>query len=311
MKDKRVIFMGTPSFAVPILEGLIKEYNVVLVVSQPDRKKNRHGDVIIPDIKRVALENNIPVLQPNSIKEEYEEILSYHPDIIITCAYGQIIPKVVLDAPEYGVINVHGSLLPKLRGGAPIHWSIINGMQETGVTIMKSDVKMDSGDIISKRSIKIKEDDILDTLYGKLSVLGRDLLLETLPTILNKTCSYIKQDENEATFGFNITKEDAHLNFNENAYKIKNKIRGLNSIPAAYCYLNEKRIKIYDIEILEKKSNKEPGYILDINKDGILVSTKDNLINIKELAIEGKKRMLINECINGMKKEEYIGKVLN
>ena len=185
--------MGTPSFAVPILEELINKYNVIMVVSQPDKEKDRKGNIIYSPCKEIGIKNNIKVYQPIKIREEYQYILDKKPDIIITTAYGQIIPSEILDYPKYGCINVHGSLLPKLRGGAPIHHAIINGDKEAGVTIMYMDKKMDSGDIISQRSINIDDNMILDNLYYKLSILGRDLLNDTLPSILNGTNNRIKQ----------------------------------------------------------------------------------------------------------------------
>ena len=306
-----IVFMGTPSFAVPILEALIKEYNVVMVVCQPDRKKNRKGEIEYPKTKELALKNNIEVFQPERIRDDYQPIIDKNPDLIITCAYGQIIPDEILNYPRVGCINVHGSLLPELRGGAPIHWAIIRGYKETGITIMDMSSKMDAGDIISQKSIKIDDDMILDTLYEKMSYLGRDLLIETLPSIINNTCTRTKQDESIVTFGYNIKKEDCKIDFSKSSQEIKNLIRGLNSIPGAYCYLDNKRMKIYNIEIGEKNSSKEYGKIIDITKDGIICITKDNLIKIKELAIEGKKRCLASDYINGIKKEKLIGKVLS
>ena len=193
MNTPKIVFMGTPSFAANILENLIKEYNVSLVVCQPDKEKDRKGNYIYSPVKKIALENNIKVIQPTKIRKEYQEIIDENPDIIITCAYGQIIPKILLDLPRLGCINVHASLLPKLRGGAPIHHALIDGLEKTGITIMYMDEKMDNGDIISQKEIEIKEDEYLDSLYQKLSFLGRDLLLETLPSIIARTNSRIKQ----------------------------------------------------------------------------------------------------------------------
>lgn len=309
-KDKRVIFMGTPIFAVPILEYLINEVNVVLVISQPDREKNRKKELLPTPIKKLAYENKINVFQPTNIKECVDDILKYKPDLIITCAYGQIVPEAILNYPEYGCINIHGSLLPKLRGGAPIHHAIINGDKKTGITIMYMDKKMDSGDIISQREIDIKDDDILDTLYEKMAYLGRDLLKDTLCSIFNKTNNRIKQKEEEVTFGFNITKDEEKINFNDNALNINNLIRGLNSIPGAYCMLDDKRLKIYSIEILNNKSNMEPGTIKEFNNN-FVVCTKDFDIKILDLKIEGKKRCFVKEYLNGIiNKDEYVGKVL-
>lgn len=307
MKDIKVVFMGTPSFAVPILDSLIKEYNVVMVVCQPDREKDRKGNVIYPPCKTLALENNIEVFQPQKISEEYQKVLDKSPDIIITAAYGQIIPSTILDYPKYGCINVHGSLLPRLRGGAPIHHAIINGDKEAGVTIMYMDKKMDAGDMISKRSVEIKEDTILDDLYNEISLLGRDLLIETLPNILNGTSERIKQNEDEVTFGFNITKEEEKIDFNNSSHDIHNRIRGLSSVPGAYAIINGKRMKIYLSEKTNILSKKEPGIIEDINSEGILVNTKDNLIKLKDIKLEGKTRCKVKDFINGIKKEDYIG----
>ena len=182
----RIVFMGTPKFAVPILKGLIDNYNVVMVVCQPDRKKDRKGNIEYPETKKIALEKEIEVFQPEKIKDDYQKIIDANPDIIVTCAYGQIIPNIILEYPKYGCINVHGSLLPELRGGAPIHWAIIRGYRKTGITIMDMAPKMDAGDIISQASIKIDGNMVLDTLYEKMSYLGKELLLKTLPSILNK-----------------------------------------------------------------------------------------------------------------------------
>ena len=307
MKDIKVVFMGTPSFAVPILESLIKEYNVVMVVCQPDREKDRHGNVIYPPCKTLALDNNIEVFQPFKIREEYQKVLDMEPDIIITAAYGQIIPQEILDYPKYGCINVHGSLLPKLRGGAPIHHAIINGDKEAGVTIMYMDKKMDAGDMISKRSTVIGENTILDDLYNEISLIGRDLLMEVLPSIIDGTNDRIKQNEDEVTFGFNITKEEEKIDFNNTSYDIHNRIRGLSSVPGAYAIINGKRMKIYLSEKTDIASEKEPGVIEDINSDGIFVNTSDYLIKLKDIKLEGKKRCNVKDFINGINKNDYIG----
>lgn len=299
--------MGTPSFAVPILEALIKEYNVMMVVCQPDREKDRKGNVIYSPCKTLALNNNIEVFQPLNIREEYGYILDKKPDIIITAAYGQIIPSEMLDYPKYGAINVHGSLLPKLRGGAPIHHAIINGDKEAGVTIMYMDKKMDAGDMIAKRSTPIEEDTILDDLYNKISLLGRDLLLETLPSIIAGTNDRIKQNEDEVTFGFNITKEEEKIDFNNTCDSIHNRIRGLSSVPGAYAMINGKRMKIYLSLKTNDLSKREPGVIEDITSNGILVNTKDYRILLKDIKLEGKKRCLVKDFINGIKIEDYIG----
>lgn len=310
MKDLKVVFMGTPTFSVPILESLIKECNVILVVSQPDKEKDRKGAFVSTPIKQIALSHNIEVYQPTKIKEEYQKIIDANPDIIITCAYGQIIPESLINYPHLGCINVHGSLLPRLRGGAPIHHAIINGDDETGITIMYMDKHMDSGDIIAKRSLPIGPNDTLDIVYEKMSKLGASLLMETLPSIVAGTNNRIKQDEKYVTFGYNITKEEEKINFNNPSIKVHNLIRGLSSIPGAYCFLEEKRLKIYQSELTNTKSTSSPGTIEKIDKTGIYISTNDNLIKIIDIKLEGKKRCLVKDFVNGINIKDYLGKVL-
>lgn len=308
MKEIKVVFMGTPIFSVPILEGLIDNYNVVGVVSQPDKKVGRKQIIKATPVKEVAVKNNIKVLQPSNIKENYKEILDLNPDIIITCAYGQIVPKEVLDYPEYGCINVHASLLPKHRGGAPIHRAIINGDKKTGVTIMYMDTKMDSGDIISSREINIEDSDNLETLHDKLSFLGKDLLLETLPSIINNTNKRIKQDESKVTYSYNIKREEEHIDFNKTSREIFNLIRGLSPIPGAYVIFDNKEMKVYSSIISDKKYNKKCGQITNIYKNGIGVCTSDGEIIITDIKPFGKKRMLVSSYINGIDKNSIMDK---
>jgi len=310
MNNLKVIFMGTPTFSVPILEALIKNTNVILVVSQKDKEKDRKGNLLPTPIKSLAASHNIEVYQPTNIKEEYQKIIDLNPDIIITCAYGQLLPEILLKFPKYGCINIHASLLPKLRGGAPIHHAIINGDKITGITIMYMDKKMDAGDIISQEQVIIDKNDNLDILYEKMSNLGKELLIKTLPTIVSGQNNRIKQDEKEVTFAPNITKEDEKIDFNNNSTNIYNLIRGLSSTPGAYCLIDDKRIKIYTSELTNIKSNQKPGTIERIDKTGMYISTNDNLLKIIDIKLEGKKRCLINEFINGIKVTDYIGKVL-
>ena len=310
MKDIKVVFMGTPTFAVPILQALIETTNVVLVVSQPDREKDRKGNLLPTPIKSVALENNIAIFQPLKIKDEYQKIIDYNPDIIITCAYGQIIPEELLNYPQYKCINVHGSLLPLLRGGAPIHHAIIDGYKETGITIMYMDKKMDAGDIISQRKIKIEDNDNLDTLYEKMAYLGRDLLMDTLESIIDGTNNRRKQDKTKVTYAPNITKEEERINFDKSGPEIHNLIRGLSTHPAAYCYMDDKRMKIYVSEFTDIPSKYPAGTIEKIDKTGIYVSTTDNIIKFIDIQLEGKKRCLVANFINGINVNNYIGKVL-
>ena len=308
MKDLKVIFMGTPEFCVPILKELIDKCNVIAVVTQPDKEVGRKREIVYSPIKKVAIENNIKVLQPVKIREEYQDIIALNPDIIITCAYGQIIPEVILNNPKLGCINVHASLLPKLRGGAPIHKSIIYGYEKTGITIMYMDKGMDTGDMISKVEVKIDDNDTAETLHEKLQKISVPLLMETLPKIIDGTNKREKQDEKEATYAYNVSREEEHVDFNKTSKKIYNQIRGLNSWPGSYAYLDDKNIKIWSSKICNDVYNNSPGTIIDISKDGIKVVTKDSSIIITELQLPGKKKILVKDFINGIKKEDYINK---
>lgn len=307
----KIVFMGTPDFAVNVLQGLIdNNYDVVGVVSQPDKEVGRKRILTPTPVKEVALKYNIPVFQPVKIRNEYDDILALEPDLIVTCAYGQIIPKEILDYPRLGCINVHGSLLPKLRGGAPIHHAIMDGLEETGITIMYMDVSMDSGDIISQRSIPITDSDNVGILWDKLSLLGRDLLIDTLPSIINGTNDRVKQDESLVTFGFNVKREEEHLDFNKTSREVFNHIRGLNPWPSAYAVLDDQEMKIYDSEILDKVfSTKSCGEIVDVNKEGIVVKTSDGAVVLKTIKPFGKKMMNSRDYVNGIGKDNLIGKV--
>ncbi len=309
MKNLKVIFMGTPEFAVPILKTLIENTNVIMVVSQPDKEVGRKRVLTSSPIKTLAAENDIEVFTPHKIREDYEAILEKKPDIIITCAYGQIIPKILLDVPKYGCINVHASLLPKLRGGAPIHRAIMEGHKTTGITIMYMDEKMDSGDIISQKSIEIEDNDTLESLSIKLKTIGAKLLIETLPSIIEGTNDRTKQDEIEVTYGYIIKKEDELIDFDRNTKEIYDHIRGLNPNPGAYFILNDKKIKVYD----SKKGNTK-GPISTINniyKDGIGIGTKDGEIILTEIKPEGKNRLNVKDFLNGLDKKKLKGMVVN
>ena len=211
MKDKKVVFMGTPEFSLNVLESLIENCNVIGVVTQPDKEVGRKKVLTMSPVKELALKHNIKVLQPKKLKNEYQDIIDLNPDVIITCAYGQILPYELLSYPKYKTINVHASLLPKLRGGAPIQRAIMDGYKKTGVTIMRTEVGMDDGDMISSYEIEIKDDDTYETLSSKLSIVGKELLIKTLPSIFDGTCKYIKQNEDEVTFAKIIKKEDEYL----------------------------------------------------------------------------------------------------
>ena len=232
MKNKNIVFMGTPDFSVPVLKMLIENTNVLLVVTQPDKIVGKDKTVSFNPVKKLALEENIPVFQPMRIRKDFEKLKNLDIDLIVTCAYGQIIPKEVLDMPKYGCINVHASILPKYRGAAPIQWCLFNNDDVTGVTIMYMDEGMDTGDIIKIKEIPILDSDNVGTLHDKLSKLGCDLLLEVLPTIFDKTNDRIKQGNNY-TMAPMIKREDERLDFNEEGKKIIGKIKGLNPWPLA------------------------------------------------------------------------------
>lgn len=311
LKDLKVVFMGTPEFSVPVLSSLINNTNVIGVVTQSDKMVGRKKEIVFSPIKSLALKNNIKVLQPIKIKEDYFDILNLKPDIIITAAYGQIIPKEVLDYPKYGCINVHASLLPKLRGGAPIQRAIMDGYKETGITIMYMDPKMDAGDIIKQASVSILDNDTYQTLHDKLSLLAPNLLLEVLPSIINNTNDRIKQDTSEVTYAYNIDRSEEILDFNSSKEEIYNKIRGLNPNPGSYFLLDGKTIKVYNslIEDDLSYSNRENGEIVKASKDSFSIKTSNGLIKILEIKPEGKNKMLVSNYLNGNK--NIIGKIVN
>ena len=268
LKNLKVVFMGTPEFSINVLNKLIENTNVIGVVTQPDKIVGKSHDKSFTPIKKVAISHNIKVLQPEKIRKEYDDILELNPDIIVTCAYGQIIPVEILNFPKYGCINVHASLLPKLRGGAPIHHAIIDGYDKTGVTIMYMDKGMDTGDIIKSREIPILDTDTVGSLHDKLSILGSELLIETLPSIINGTNDRIKQDETLVTYGYNIKREEEIIDFNKNCREIFNQIRGLNPFPGSYMILDGKTIKVYESDYFETSdySDKINGEIVIAKK---------------------------------------------
>jgi methionyl-tRNA formyltransferase len=308
MKELKVVFMGTPEFSVPILTALVSTCNVIGVVCQPDRDESK-----ISPIKQLALSNNIPVLQPASIKNDYQDILKLQPDIIITCAYGQIIPSAILDAPRFKCINVHASLLPKLRGGAPIHRAIINGHTKTGITIMFMNERMDAGEIISQREVEILETDTVGTLHDKLSIVGRDLLLDTLPDIISGNITPIKQIESDATFAWTIKREDEHIDFSKTKREIYNLVRGLNPWPGAYCTLENKILKVWNTRISnEVYMSNFNGEIVHLYEDGIGIKVDSGEIILTEVQLEGHKRMSARDFLNGLRdKNLLIGKIFD
>ncbi|MBM7659413.1 methionyl-tRNA formyltransferase [Bacillus mesophilus] len=299
----KIVFMGTPDFSVPVLQRIIEEgHQVIGVVTQPDRPKGRKRELTPPPVKVEALKHNIPVFQPEKIREQsqYEQVINWGADLIVTAAFGQILPKALLEAPRLGCINVHASLLPELRGGAPIHYSIIQGKKKTGVTIMYMVEKLDAGDILSKVEVDISETDHVGTLHDKLSIAGAELLANTIPELIKGTINPIQQNEEEATFAFNIKREQERINWEHKGEVIYNHIRGLHPWPVAYTHLDGQVLKVWWGEKLIAPSEGKPGEVIRIDDDGIVVATGNDIaIKITELQPSGKTRMSGEQFLRG------------
>lgn len=308
-KGLKIVYMGTPDFSATILEALLKEYKVRAVVSQPDRPVGRSGQVVPTAVKKVANDHIILAIQPEKLSDSYKEVLDFEPDLIITCAYGQLVPDEILNYPRLGCINVHASLLPKLRGGAPIHRAIIEGHNKTGITIMYMDSKLDAGDIISQKEIEISYDDTAESLHDKLAKLGSELLLETLPSIIDGTNTRTKQNSSEVTYGLNISREDEHLDFSKTRREVYNKVRGLYSWPGCYTHLDRKLLKVWKCRETDNHfSNYLDGQITAIYPDGFGVKTSNGEVVLTEVQLEGKQRMSGADFVNGH--TDIVGKVL-
>ena len=297
----KIVFMGTPDFAANVLQKLINaQYEIVLIVSQPDRPVGRKKELSPTAVKKVALEYKISVFQPERIKGDYQAILDAKPDIIITAAYGQIIPKAVLDAPRLGCINVHASLLPKYRGGAPIHQAIIDGEEETGVTIMYMEKAMDTGDIISQVSQPILDTDDVGTLFEKLSEVGANLLVETLPLVENGTAERTPQDGEHATYAWNIKREQELIDWQKSTRDVFNQIRGLHPWPVAYTTINGVNVKVFKAIKLHETADIAAGSVVRVGGEGIDVVCGDGgVLRLLEIQIAGKKRMPLKNLLNG------------
>lgn len=311
-----VVFMGTPEFAVPILQSLIDnpEYDVQAVLTQPDHHIGRKRTLHQSPVKELAEQYNIEVLQPAKLSKspEMEEIINLQPDLMITAAYGQFLPTKLLAAAKIAAINVHGSLLPKYRGGAPIQYSIINGDKETGVSIMYMVKKMDAGDIISQRSIPIEDTDDSGTMFKKLSLLGRDLLLETLPKLISGDVNPIAQDPAKVVFSPNITSEQEQIDFRLPARLIDAKVRGLRPAPLGNMVIDGLRTKIYDVTPLEEKTDLEPGKVVRVTKHQLVIAAGDGTTyQINKLKPAGKKAMDITSYLNGHKDITEGGQVVS
>lgn len=297
----KIVFMGTPDFAVPSLKRIIEEFGVEAVFTQPDKPKGRGKKVAYSPVKEVALENNIKVIQPIKLKEDREAIdylKELKPDFIIVVAFGQILTKEVLDIPKYGCINLHASLLPMYRGAAPLNWAIINGEKKSGNTTMLMDVGLDTGDMLLKDEVNITEDMTAGELHDILMERGANLLIETINGLYNGTIKGEKQSD-ETFYAKMLNKDLARINWNNSAQNIHNLIRGLNPWPIAYTNYEEKPMKIYESKVLNEKSNKEPGTIISADKNGIKVSTLDGILLIKKIQFPNGKPLTIEQYING------------
>ena len=308
MNKKRIVFLGTPEFAACVLQGLIDaNYNVVAAVSQPDKPVGRKKILMPTPVKEVALKHNIPVYQPISLRKDFEFLKELDVDMLITTAYGQILSQEVLDIAKINNINVHASLLPKLRGGAPIHRSIIEGHAKTGVTIMEMVYKMDAGRMYGKKEYAINDEINTTQLFKELAVVGRDLLLETLPLLLENKLEGEVQNEEEVTYAFNIKREEEKINFNNSVKDVHNLIRGLSDVPGAYCVFKEKQFKIYQSKVFSySNDNVEVGTLKIEGKNRLLVKCSDGYLELLSIQLEGKQRMDVKSFLNGTNKDDLV-----
>ncbi|WP_299118219.1 methionyl-tRNA formyltransferase [uncultured Eubacterium sp.] len=297
----RVVFMGTPDFSVPALENIAKKYEVVAVVTQQDRPKGRGHKMQYTPVKEKAIELEIPVYQPKRVKDhEFVDILkTLKPDVIVVIAFGQILSKEILELPKYGCINVHASLLPKYRGAAPIQWAVINGDKKSGVTTMYMAEGLDTGDIIDTSEIVLDEKETGGSLFDKLADLGGKLILNTLDKLETGTATRTRQDDARSTYAGKITKELGKIDFTKSAAEIERLIRGLNPWPSAFTYMDDKMLKIWNADVLEETVEEDPGTITEVNKKFIKVATGEGYLLLKEIQLEGKKRMDVTSFLNG------------
>ena len=309
-KDVNIVFMGTTEFAGGMLTALLEnDYHVIGVVCQPDKPVGRKKILEFPFTKKIAVERGIDVFQPLNIREDSKWLEDKKPDLIVTCAYGQIVPQKVLDIPSLGCINVHGSLLPALRGAAPIQYAILNDLKVTGITIMQMVKKMDAGDMFSKCEVEVSNTDTGDSLFKKMELAARDLLIKTLPDYIDGKLEGEVQNEEFVTFAPSIKREEEIICWNNSKRSIYNKIRALNSVPGAYTLLDGMPIKIYETEEVDINYDGKNGEIVEVLKDRLVVKTTDGAIAIKELQPSGKKRMHVRDFLNGNK--DLKGKVFH
>ncbi|WP_395318370.1 methionyl-tRNA formyltransferase [Fructilactobacillus frigidiflavus] len=302
---KSIVFMGTPEFSVPILQALNQQYKVQAVITQPDRPVGRKRKIIPTPVKQAAVDLNLPVYQPEKLSgsEAMQTIIDLQPDFIVTAAYGQFLPTKLLNAAKIAAVNVHGSLLPKYRGGAPVQYAIMNGDQETGITIMYMVKAMDAGDIISQQAVAITDQDDTASMFTKLSLVGRDLLLATLPKIADGEINPQKQDESQVVFSPNIKREEEVLDFNQSARKIDCKVRALRPDPIAYAFVDGKRFKIWDTSVTEQKTDLKPGQVVYRDKHTLQIAAGDGtVLQLNEVQPAGKPKKTITDFLNGNQK---------
>ncbi|MFC3928341.1 methionyl-tRNA formyltransferase [Streptococcus caprae] len=306
----KLIFMGTPEFSATVLRGLLSDerYEIIAVVTQPDRAVGRKKEIKVTPVKAVAQDYNLPVYQPQKLSgsPELEDLLSLGADGIITAAFGQFLPTKLLDAHNFA-LNVHASLLPKYRGGAPIHYALINGDAEAGVTLMEMVKEMDAGDMVAKASLPILEEDNVGTLFEKLAVLGRDLLLQSLPGYLSGELKPVPQDASQVTFSPNITSEQERLDWDQSARQIFNHVRGMNPWPVAHTLWKGERFKLYEVEPVEGQG--QPGEVLVKTKKELIVAASQGALSLKTVQPAGKPKMTVQDFLNGLGRDLEVGDV--
>lgn len=298
----KIVFMGTPDFAVGALQAIIDAgHEIAAVVTQPDRPKGRGKEMQFTPVKQCAVAANIPVFQPVKIRTEeaVEKLRAYQADIFVVAAFGQILSKEILEMPRLGCINIHASLLPKYRGAAPIQWAIIDGEQETGVTIMQMDVGIDTGDMLMKKVVPIAKNETGESLDDKLMQAGAELIVEALPKIEAGEVTPVKQSEEDTCYAKMLTKSLGHIDWAASAVSIERLIRGLNSWPSAFTYLNGKTLKIWEAQVVFQKTKEPAGVITDITKDSFTVNTGDGQLKVMDVQLEGKKRMRVHDFLLG------------
>ena len=302
----KIVFMGTPDFAVGALEALVEAgHDVVAVVTQPDKPKGRGKEMQVTPVKAYAMKHNSGVFQPVKIKtpEAVEILKGYGADLFVVAAFGQILSKEILDMPKYGCVNIHASLLPKYRGAAPIQWAILDGEKETGVTIMQMNEGLDTGDMLTKVIVPIEDTDTGESLFDKLAEAGAKLLIETIPQIEAGTVTPQPQDDSLSTYAKMIKKEMGQIDWNKEAVVLERLVRGMNSWPSAYTHFNGKTLKVWEAAVEVSEGKAAPGSVVEVTKDSIKVQTGQDLLVLKQIQLEGKKRMDVAAFLLGYKVE--------